>query len=240
MNKDKLIMFPDGCIKGKFVKRIKRFTVEVECDGEIVSAHSNNTGSMMGLTNIGSSVLLSRAQNPKRKLAYTLELCSQCNTWVGVNTLSPNRLVRAAFSKGLLHWAQGYTKFTSEAPYGDSRFDALIEESGKPRLWVECKNVTLVEDGSVAYFPDAVSDRAKKHLQHMIGLCEKGERAAFFYCIQREDAECFAPADFVDMSYSKLFYEAIEKGVEVYPYKISVDERGLGLGKLLPIRDQAF
>lgn len=237
MDESLLLPLPKGCIRGSFIRRVKRFSVEFEHDGQILWAHSNNSGSMLGLLRPGSEILLSPASNPARKLQYTLELCRVGGIWVGVNTLSPNRLLRKAFYAGLLPWAGGYTDFKSEAVYGQSRFDALLTAANKPPLWVECKNVTLVEDGGVAAFPDAVSERAQKHLRQMCEIVKTGARAAFFYCIQRSDASCFAPADYVDPEYARLFFAALDAGVEVYPHKIAVGEAGLGWGKTLPVLD---
>ncbi len=154
--------------------------------------------------------------------------------WVGVNTLTPNRLLRAAFAAGRLPWAAGYTHMQPEARCGQSRLDALLTGPGLPPLWVECKNVTLVEDG-VAAFPDAVTERGQKHVREMMAIVASGERAAFFYCVQRKDARCFGPADYIDPAYAALFYEGLCAGVEVYPHLVPVSPRGIGLGALLPL-----
>lgn len=137
-------------------------------------------------------MLLSPAQNPERKLRWTLELvwCGdpaaypRGGFWAGVNTSTPNRMLEAAFRAGKLPWAEGYTSFAREKVRGESRLDGLLEGPGMPRLWVECKNVTMSED-DVALFPDAVSERGLKHLGTLKGIVAAGERAAMFYCIQR-------------------------------------------------------
>lgn len=154
--------------------------------------------------------------------------------WVGVNTLTPNRLLKAAFYAGLLPWASGYTHLQPEAKRGQSRLDALLTGPGLPRLWVECKNVTMVED-CVAAFPDAASERAQKHLREMMDILHSGDRAAFFYCVQRPDGQCFGPADYVDPAYASLYYQALDAGVEVYPHLAPVSIAGVSLGPLLPL-----
>lgn len=152
MNDEILFPLPAGCIEGRFIRRVKRFSVEFECKKQRLWAHSNNSGSMLGLNRPGMPVLLSPAPNPERKLAYTLELVKPGEVWVGVNTLTPNRLLRKAFEAGLLLWAANYACFQPEAKRGQSHIDALLTGPRLPPLWVECKNVTLVEDG-VAAFP---------------------------------------------------------------------------------------
>ena len=256
-----LLFQPEGCLVGRFLQREKRFFVYFERGGETHVAHTNNSGSMLGLVREGFPVLVSPAASPGRKLKYTLELVNNarilapglpCATpahereegglyadipahgWVGVNTLVPNRLLKAAFEAKALPFAAGYTHFRSEARSGDSRIDALLTGPGLPPLWVECKNVTLVEDG-VAAFPDAPTTRGQKHLHTLTGLVKKGERAAFFYCVQRADALCFAPADYVDPVYAALFYDSLRQGVEAWPFVVSATPAGYSLGPLLPV-----
>jgi sugar fermentation stimulation protein A len=290
-----LLPFPPGSAVGILRRRVKRFIIEFTLHGLNCLAHSNNSGSMLGLIRAGNPILVSPAAVPGRKLPYTLELVglpgfrppessasengqnarqgfvreslprdgrrrtlpavpppaqsekspaqapcafsppglASC-LWVGVNTLTPNRLLRAAFAAGKLPWAQGYTVCKPEARRGQSRLDALLTVPGLPPLWVECKNVTLVEDGMAA-FPDAVTTRGQKHLREMTAVALAGERAAFFYCVQRGDARCFGPADYVDPDYAALFSEGLAAGVEAYPHLALAGSGGIGLGPCLPL-----
>ncbi len=241
MTEDILLPFPPGCVVGVLQRRFKRFLVEFLLDGRLCLAHTNNSGSMLGLVRPGTPVLVSPAPGPGRKLPYTLELVGLPGTgqtaapdWVGVNTMTPNRLLRAAFTAGRLPWAAGYTHFQAEAKRGQSRLDALLNGPGLPPLWVECKNVTLVED-DVAAFPDAVSERAQKHVREMTDIVASGERAAFFYCVQRPDGRCFGPADYIDPRYAELFYQSLDAGVEAHPHHAPISLRGVDLGAELPL-----
>lgn len=244
MQEEPLIPYPAGCITGSFVRRVKRFSVEVLHEEQSVWIHSNNSGSMMGLLRPGAPVLCSPAANPNRKLKWTQEAVRiddwSGGFWVGVNTMTPNRILEAAFHAGKLPWAAGYTGFTREAKYGNSRLDARMDPPQEaahttPPLWVECKNVTMVED-DVACFPDAATERGQKHLREMMGLVEQGHRAAFLYLVQRADGACFGPADFIDPAYAELFWQALDAGVEVYPHRATVTEAGIFLGELLPLK----
>lgn len=235
-----LIPLPAGCVQGIFLRRVKRFSVEIRLGKESVWAHCNNSGSMLGLLRPGSPVIISPAKSPCRKLPWTLERIwtgEAGGSWITVNTLVPNRLLKAAFEHGLLDFAAGYDAIRMEAVKGESRLDALLTGPDKPALWVECKNVTLVEDG-VAAFPDAESKRACKHLQELMGIRALGARAAMFYCIQRTDGQCFAPAGYIDHKYESLFYKAMEAGVEMYPYLVQHTMAGISLGGVLKIRQQ--
>ncbi len=226
--------FPKTMRVGRFLRRVKRFSVEASLGSLNVWVHSNNTGAMLGLLRRGSALLLSPACNPARKLAYTLEAVwlgdkPGAGFWVGVNTSTPNRMFAAAFKASALAFAKGYENCSGEVRLGQSRLDARLSGHGLAPLWVECKNVTLVEDQCAA-FPDAASERACKHLRELMSLVERGERAAMFYLVQRPDARCFAPADFIDPQYAALFQEALGKRVEAYVYTANVSPRGIALG----------
>ena len=232
-----LLKYPQGCRIGRFIRREKRFFVSVELDGQEVKAHTNNTGTMLGLLRPGALVLLSPAANPDRKLKWTVEALGQGTGksffWVGVNTSMPNRILAAFFEAGLLPWTQGYTKLKREAVNGESRLDGLFTGAGLPELWVECKNVTLVEDCEAA-FPDAVTSRGAKHLQTLIRLKAEGARAAMLYVVQRPDGRCFRAADYVDPAYAEALAEAAACGVEIYPVVASVSEEGISYAGTLP------
>lgn len=260
-----LLPFPPGCVVGRFLRRQKRFSVAISLRGEEVWIHSNNSGSMLGLLRPGMPVLASPATNPARKLPYTQE-CVWCGPalspdvrdaaltaaffdaperregrergfWAGVNTSVPNRLLAAAFAAGRLPFAQGYTHLQREAPRGDSRLDALLTGPGLPPLWVECKNVTLVED-DVACFPDACTERGQKHLRAMMDIVAHGERAVTWYLVQRADGACFGPAEVVDPVYASLFWQAVHSGVEMRPFRASITAAGIDLAEPLPLARQ--
>jgi sugar fermentation stimulation protein A len=228
-----LITFPSGSLLARFCRREKRFRVEVETEDGRWWVHTNNSGSMVGLLRPGAPVLVSPAANPGRRLPYTLELIQLDGIWVGVNTLTPNRMLARVWREGLLPELAPYDHYRSEAKIGKSRLDASLSGS-KGRLWVEAKNVTLVEE-DVAYFPDAVTDRGQKHLEELIRLAGEGQKVACFYLIQRSDARCFAPADFIDPAFTKLFWQALDAGVEAWPYRAAVSPEGIGLGRRLAV-----
>lgn len=236
------LALPPGTVAGRFLRREKRFSVAVRVSEGETWAHTNNTGTMLGLIRPGTPALLSPAQNDKRTLRWTLEalwhggaypdesalppgrtpFVHGTGFWVGVNTAVPNRLLEASFHGGTLPFGEGYTRFRREVRIGQSRMDGCLERDNSDgsvsRLWVECKNVTLVEDG-VALFPDAVSARALKHLDELQTLVDSDDRAAMLYVIQRPDARCFAPADMIDPAYAEKF--STLRGVEVYPVVVN-------------------
>lgn len=232
------IPFHAACRHASFIRRIKRFTVEAEAldgpdKGTVLRAHTNNTGSMLGLLRPGSTALLSPAAKPDRKLRYTLEGLELAGAMVGVNTLTPNRMLYKAWQARAMEELDGYDHFQKEARVGQSRLDAHLF-GGRGQLWVECKNVTMVEDDA-ACFPDAVTERGQKHLRELMSLAGTGVRVALFFLVQRPDGRCFGPADFIDPVYADLFYQALDAGVEAWPYVAEVDETSVTLGRRLKV-----
>lgn len=233
---DVLLPFPEGTRMGVLLKRERRFLVQVRTEDGNLWAHCNNSGSMMGLLRPGSPVVISPAMAPGRKLPFTLELIQCDGIWVGVNTLVPNRILKRAWERGLIPELRDYQIMHSEVRIGSSRIDALFTSPGK-RLWVEAKNVTLVE-ADVAYFPDAATKRGQRHLEELLALSFEGEKAACFFLIQREDAMCFGPAEFVDEDYATLFRKALDVGVEMWPYLARVSPMGISLGRKVKVIPQ--
>jgi sugar fermentation stimulation protein A len=235
-----LLNFHPACRTATFVAREKRFLVHVLLDGQPVVVHTNNSGSMLGLLRPGMDVFISPASSPGRRLPYTLELVRPFAQWVGVNTTTPNRLLKKAWETGALPEFSGYSMFLPEAVHGRSRLDAkLIGPAGE--FWIEAKNVTMVED-QVACFPDAVTERGQKHLLELMDLAVSGARVGVFLAVQRGDGECFGPADFVDPRFAELFWQAMDAGVEFLPHVVHASPAGIALGPRLPIvsRNQAL
>ncbi|MDJ0682962.1 MAG: DNA/RNA nuclease SfsA [Xenococcaceae cyanobacterium MO_167.B52] len=218
-------------ISGKLIKRYKRFLADIELEtGEIITAHCPNTGPMIGVSDAGSWVQVSKSDNPKRKLAYTWEMIQIDNSWVGVNTSIPNRVIKIALEKKLLpQLASEYNQVRKEVPYGrdkKSRIDFLLtgEDSQLP-IYLEVKSVTLAQD-NVALFPDTVTTRGQKHLRELMALLPDA-KSVMLYFINRGDCHSFAPADNYDPTYGELLRQAIAKGVKILPLKFRITPQGI-------------
>ena len=228
--------FSSQLIPGTLVQRYKRFLADVRlAGGEIVTAHCTNTGSMMGCKEPGSAVYLSRSDNLTRKLPYTWELVQANGTWVGINTLHPNRLVAEAVKSGALCELDNYPAVRREVVTRQGTRLDLCLEGTDCRCYVEVKNVTLSVDGAAA-FPDAISERGTKHLKELIRLKRKGYRAAVVFVIQRDDCEIFRPADEIDPEYGRWLRRAMRAGVEILPYRAKVTPEEIVLGARLQIK----
>lgn len=219
--------FPNPLIKGTLIKRYKRFLADVTLEtGEEITAHCANPGSMLGLKDPGSTVWLSPATNPKRKLKYSWELIETNDfnkkTLVGINTSLPNKLAEEAILNGTIKELRDYQNLKREVKYGEnSRIDILLDnpEINEQKCYVEIKNVHLLREKNLAEFPDSVTARGAKHLKELSDMVKQGHRAVMFYLIQREDCTSFSLAEDIDKAYKDAFLKAIDTGVEAIAYK---------------------
>lgn len=232
--------FDTPLIEGRLIKRYKRFLADIALpDGDIITAHCPNTGSMSGCDAPGSTVWLSRSNNPDRKYPLTWEIIkNEAGTLIGINTSLSNRLVKEAIENELISELSGYNKIRTEVRFGqeNSRVDLLLESlTGQPNCYVEVKNVTASTMNGIAVFPDAVSARGTKHLRELITVVENGERAVLCYCVQRGDVEVVQPADQIDPLYGSTLRLAMVSGVEVIAYIAEINPEGITLKKNIPV-----
>ncbi len=224
-------------LRGTLIRRYQRFKADVQLvDGQVVTAHCPNSGSMKTCSEPGRPVYLSRSPNPNRKLAYTWEMIEMPGSLVGVNTNVPNKLVRLSIEKGLIPELTGYDGVRAEVPYGrNSRIDVLLESAAGGKCFVEVKNCTLLEDG-IAYFPDAKTERGLKHLVELQEQVKLGYRGVIFFLVQRMDSREFLPADHIDPAYGKELRKAVSHGVEVLIYDVRMDLEAISIGQPIPCR----
>ncbi len=223
-------------ITGKLINRYKRFLADVLLGtGETITVHCPNSGSMKGCAIEGAKVWLSVSDNPKRKYPHTWELIKAPETFIGINTLVPNRLVKKACENNAIEELSGYEHVKSEVKTNShTRLDLMLESPDKKKCYVEIKNCTLVEDG-VAMFPDAVTTRGQKHLEELERLVSEGHRGVIFFLIQRTDATIFQPADTIDKIYGKKLRKAVNNGVEIIVRDTLIDADRICIGKRVPV-----
>lgn len=222
-------------IKGTLIKRYKRFLADVRLgNGHVVTVHCPNSGSMMGCSEAGRPVYISRSKNPKRRLSYTWEMIDMSSSLVGVNTLVPNRLVKQTLIEGKIAALSGYQTVSSEVKSGPhSRLDLALDNFDGSRCFIEVKNCTLVEDG-IAYFPDAVTERGLKHLVELQKQVRLGNRGVIFFLIQRMDSSAFRPADHIDPAYGHELRRAAANGVEAIVYDVHITLQRIVLNRRIP------
>ncbi len=219
---------------GTLIQRYKRFLADIKLEnGENITAFCANSGSMLSCKTPGSKVKVSLSDNPKRKHKYTWEMIEINDTWVGINTHYPNKIVYDAIVDGQIPELTGYTEFKREVAYGkNSRIDILLT-CDEEKCYVEVKNVTLARD-NLALFPDAVTSRGTKHLKELMDMVDLGHRAVMFYLVQRNDTDSFEPAADIDPLYAETLAMAKNHGVEILVYQAEVTPSKITIIKSLP------
>ena len=232
------MQFKSPLTRGKLIRRYKRFLADVLLDtGETITAACPNTGSMLGLTEVGNSVWLSRSQSPTRKYPHTWELVEIPNQGlVGINTGQPNHIVTEAITLGKIAELKGYATLRNEVKYGqNSRIDVLLEDAKRPPCYVEIKNVHFFRKPGLAEFPDCVTERGTKHLVELSNMVKAGARAVMVYLIQCQKPSRFALADDKDRAYFNEFKKAKVAGVEALALTCHVSTSEITVDRNIPI-----
>ena len=228
--------FENKLISGVFIKRYKRFFVDVQIENKVITAHCPNTGSMKGLLKEGNKVWLSKSNNPDRKLKYTLQIIEDKKSKVGVNTHLTNKIVLDALKNNLIKEFDKDITIKPEVKFGDNtRFDFLITKKNY-KAFVEVKNVTLVRKPKIAEFPDAITSRGAKHIEELIKASKKGYEVYIAFIIQREDCNQFAIASDIDPEYSELLSKAVKKKLNILCYDCKFSSKGIKLNKKIKFK----
>ena len=223
--------FTSSLIKGKLIKRYKRFFTDIEVNNKILTAHCPNTGSMMGLLDKNNQVWLTHHNDPKRKLKYTLEMIKVNQRIIGVNTHRANRIVKHALENKLIDEFKSVKNIKAEFKYSDdTRFDFLCDNK-----ILEVKNVTLMRDKDVAEFPDAVTTRGLKHLKKLINSIKKGYKPYVLFLTQIQGINNFKIAKDIDSNYFKDYLEAKKAGVNFLAYRCSLNSKEIKIKKKIKI-----
>jgi sugar fermentation stimulation protein A len=221
--------FENKLISGLFIKRYKRFFTDIKINNRIVTAHCPNTGSMQGLLNKGNKVWLSKSNNPKRKLKYTLEIIENNKRKVGVNTHSANKIIFYSLKNNLIQGFKNILEIRPETKFGAStRFDFFLL-SNKDKIFIEVKNVTLSREKGLAEFPDAVTTRGLKHINELIKASKKNFKVFIIYLIQRDDCNSFKIARDIDPSYANALAKAVNNKLNVLCYDCKFSSKGIKL-----------
>ena len=231
--------FPQPLIPARLVARYKRFFADVITDdGREITAHCPNPGAMLGLNTPGLPAWISTSDNPKRKLAHTLELVEADGGLVGINTMHPNRLVAEALATDVIPELTGYSSHRREVKYGaNSRVDFLLEADGRAPCWLEIKNCHLMRTPGLAEFPDCVAARSLKHLHELTAMVTQGHRAVMLFVIQRTDCDHFAACAELDRAYAAGLLDAACAGVEVLCYDCHIRTDAITLSRPSAWRD---
>jgi len=227
--------FTKSLIKGKLIKRYKRFFLDVKLNKEIITAHCPNTGSMKGLLEEGNEVYLQKHDDPKRKLKYGLEIIKAKKNLVGVNTHMANKIVHHGLKNNLIKELTNNETIKPEVFYDKkTRFDFLIEKKGQ-KSFLEVKNVTLFRGKKTAEFPDAITARGSKHLLTLIDAIKKGYKSYLIFLVQIQNMEYFKIANDIDNEYYKNYLMAKKAGVNFLAYRCKISSKEIYIEKKIKI-----
>ena len=227
--------FENKLISGLFIKRYKRFFVDIKLKNKIVTAHCANSGSMIGLLNKDNKVWITEAANKKRKLKYTLQIIEENHSKVGVNTHLTNKIVNHALENNLIEGFSNKIKIKSEQVFGaNTRFDFFLEEK-KTKSFLEVKNVTLKRKSKIAEFPDSVTSRGSKHLKTLIEAIKKGYKSYLLFLVQIQGVENFKIAKDIDKEYYKNYLLAKKAGVVFLAYRCKINSKEIKIEKKIKI-----
>ena len=229
--------FENRLISGVLIKRYKRFFVDVKVNNKIITAHCPNTGSMMGLLKKNNKVWITKTNNNKRKLKYTLQIIETNKVKVGVNTHLTNKIVKEALENNMIKSFNGKLDIETEKTFGENtRFDFLINETNQ-KSFIEVKNVTLSRKNKLAEFPDAITARGLKHIKDLIKATQLGFKSYLLFLIQRQDCNSFSIAKDIDPEYSKLLTIAVKKKIKILCYDCKFSSKGIRLNKKIIINE---
>ena len=223
--------FDKSLISGEFIKRYKRFFVDIKIGKNTVTAHCPNTGSMMGLLKKGNNVWLSKSDNPKRKLKYTLQIIENQKSKVGINTHLTNKIVFDALKKRMIKNFKDINSIQQEVKFGENtRFDFLLTQKNN-KTFIEVKNVTLSREKQIAEFPDAITSRGLKHIQELLKANKQGFEIYLLFVIQRDDCSKFKLAKDIDPEYCELLAKAVKKNLKILCYDCKFSSKGIKLNR---------
>ena len=230
------MIFKDKLISGHFIKRYKRFFVDVKIGSKIVTAHCPNTGSMLGLLKKGNRVWLSKSDNLNRKLKFTVQIIEDRKTKVGINTHLTNKIVLNSLLAKEIKDFRNFSTIRREVKFGENtRFDFLVI-NGNKKVFIEVKNVTLSRHKGIAEFPDAVTSRGLKHIKELLNAKKEGYDIYLFYVVQRDDCNKFELAKDIDPEYCELLVKAVKKKLKILCFDCKFSSKGIKLNREIKIK----
>ena len=226
--------FTSTLIKGKFIKRYKRFFADIKVNNKIITAHCPNTGSMMGLLDEDNEVWVTKNDDPNRKLKYTLEIIKVKKSLIGVNTHRANRITEHGLKNKLINEFKKVKLIKPEFKFSkDTRFDFLCDKK-----IIEVKNVTLTRENKIAEFPDAITSRGTKHLIKLVDSMKKKYDPYVLFLTQIQGIEYFRIAKDIDYNYYENYLLAKKAGVNFLAYRCDLNSKEIKIEKKIKIIDE--
>ncbi len=229
--------FENELIPGVLIKRYKRFFVDIKLKDKIITAHCPNPGSMFKLLDEGNTVWITKSNNEKRKLQYTLQIIEVDKIKFCVNTHITNKIIKESLEKKLIKDLFKYNIVRPEKKFGvNTRFDFLLAHTkNNKKAFLEIKSVSLSRKKNHAEFPDAITSRGKKHLENLMLANKQGYESYLLFLIQIEKCKSFSIASDIDPEYFEVFKNAVKKNVKVLCYDCKFSNKGIEINKEIKI-----
>lgn len=211
-------------VPGVFLSRPNRFIAHVELEGQLQICHVKNTGRCRELLVPGAQVWCQRAANPNRKTKFDLIAVQKGNRLINMDAQAPNTATGEWLTAGGLGVIE---QLRPETFHGDSRFDFSFVKDGVHCL-MEVKGCTLESDG-VCAFPDAPTERGRKHLRGLAEAAKEGYECYVLIVIQMSDVKYFHPNDATDPQFGQALREAAACGVNILAMDCAVTPESMEL-----------
>lgn len=225
----------ENLIEGRLLRRYKRFLADVELsDGQRITVHCPNTGAMTGCAEPGSRVWLSTSASKTRKYPHTWELVETAHGLACIHSARANQVVREAFAAGRIGGFTQYPQLRTEVKYAQGSRVDLVLAGASGVVYVEVKSVTLCSEDGQGLFPDAVSERGRKHLLALQEARDQNTRAVLFFCVFHQGIDKVSAAGSIDPRYRQALQQAMAAGVEVLAWGAAVSPSGIELQRELP------
>lgn len=219
--------------EGRFIKRENRFMSKVLIDNCVYEVHVPNTGRMKELLIDGAHVIVRKSNNPLRKTKWDLCMVYKGDLLVCIDSKLPNDLIYNELKYGTISEFQKYPMVKREVTYKNSRFDMYLNNYVE-RCLIEVKCVTFFKDG-IARFPDAPTDRGRKHVRELLDAKKNGINGAIIFVVFTEDVQSFTPNDEMDCEFGRFLREAYIGGISIHAYSCKVTMKRIEIDKRLDI-----
>jgi len=214
-------------LKARFVRRPNRFLVVCDLDGKSVEAYLPNPGRLWELLLPGRILyLVKNPPDPSRSTAFTALAVEQGGSPILLHTHLVNDVVAHLLAAKKLPGFEAASVIRREARAGASRYDFLLKKDGR-EMFLEVKSCTLFGE-HIAMFPDAVTERGRKHLEHLARQARQGIPGGVVFLVHSPRIDRFMPDYHTDYAFARTLLEVKD---ELLVKAVAVDWQGdLSLG----------
>ncbi|MCY6485929.1 DNA/RNA nuclease SfsA [Clostridium aestuarii] len=228
------MVFNKNIYCAEFIKRPNRFQAYVKLNNEEIMVHVPNTGRCKEILVPGTTVILREENNPNRKTKYDLIAGYKEDKLINIDSHIPNKVVYESLKEGKIEKLREYKNIFREKTFGKSRFDFKLLNEQNKEYYLEVKGVTFEDDG-YCMFPDAPTERGKKHLLELIDVKNSGRGAGVLFLIQMDEAKSFSPYDAMDKAFTEALRKAYRSGVDIFCYDCKVSKNYININKKVEI-----